>query len=86
MYRQEQSFTTKRKITIKKPDRSGVKVVDSRFIELRSDNSVDLLKRHFLLIKRLLQGKNVKLTFLHLPVYSIQRWNQRPPGSSQLQV
>ena len=51
------------------------KLVKSKFVVLRSSNACSLLQRHYFMIKRPLERKNVKVTFLHVPVYSIQRWN-----------
>lgn len=52
------------------------RITHSPFIQLRDTSSVELLKRHYVWIQRLLKGKNVKLTFLHVPLYSIEHWNK----------
>ena len=50
--------------------------VKSKYVTLRTPDSVDLLQRHYLMIKRMLEIKGVKLTFFNVPLYSIERWNK----------
>lgn len=51
------------------------RLVKSKYVQLKSSDAFSQLQRHLLMIKRYLEGKNVKLTFLHVPFYSIEMWN-----------
>lgn len=69
-------LTIKQVISDKRPGKKCFRTVRSKFIVLRGIESLSLLKRHYILIRRLLESKGVKVTFLHLPLYSIQHWNR----------
>ena len=60
-------------LTIRQPCKA--KTVKSKYVQLREKDAVSLLQRHFLMVKKLLNKKGVKLTVLQLPYYSITRWN-----------
>ena len=64
-------------LTIRQPcfGLGKAKTVKSKYIQLREKDAVSLLQRHFLMVKKLLNKKGVKLTILQLPYYSITRWN-----------
>ena len=53
------------------------RLVKSKYATLRTPDSVDLLQRHYLMLKRLLETKGVKLTFLNVPLYSIERLDDK---------
>lgn len=55
---------------------SWKKVGKNGYCELRPQNAVSLLKRHYCMIKRLLTRKGVKVTFLHCPLYSLEIYNR----------
>ena len=73
-------FTGTCDLTIRQRRQTGLgktqRSVKSRYVTLWGPNSVDSLKRHYLMVKRLLEKKRVKVTFLHVPLYSIERWNR----------
>ena len=78
-------LTIKQTLASSTPGRKRPRITRSPFIQLRDPTSVVLLKRHYVWIQNLLAKKNVKLTFLHVPLYSIERWNKSKghpnPGS-----
>lgn len=53
-------------------------VKEKKFISLRKspNDGLESLKSHLLKIKELCSSAKIKLTFLHIPVYSIQLWNK----------
>lgn len=69
-------LTIKQAISVKQPGKNSSNTVRSKFIVLRDIDSLSLLKGHYISIRRLLEDKGVKVTFLHLPLYSIQHWNR----------
>lgn len=69
-------LSIKQSLTTSTPGRKRSRITRSPFIQLRGATSVELLKRHYVWIQNLLKRKNVKLTFLHIPLYSIERWNK----------
>ena len=70
-------FTGTCDLTIKQQVKVGRKSKRSKYVQLRDKCCVSLLERHYVMIQRLLQRKQVKVTFLHCPYYSLERYNKR---------
>ena len=66
-------FTGACDLTIKQQVRVG----RSKYVQLRGESSLRLLERHYVMIQRLLARKAVKVTFLHCPYYSLEKYNRR---------
>lgn len=70
-------FTGTCDLTIKQHVKVGRKFTRSKYVQLRDECCVGLLERHYVMIQRLLERKKVKVTFLHCPYYSLERYNKR---------